>query len=173
MQTQGVIFWITGLSGAGKTTIGRIFYEEYRKIKNNTIFLDGDELREVFGNDLGYSKEDRFQCAMRYARICQMLAAQGINIVICTISMFDKVRIWNREHNEKYVEIYVKVPIAILKKRDQKGLYSGIKSGIADSVVGMDLELELPKTPDIVLENKGNVTPEDQAGILLEKFTSY
>lgn len=63
------------------------------------MFLDGDILREVFGNDLGYSKEDRRKCAMRYSRLCAMLQRQGMNVICCTISMFDSVRDWNRENN--------------------------------------------------------------------------
>lgn len=164
----GSVYWITGLSGAGKTTIGRLFYNKLKEIKKNVIFLDGDELREVFGNDLGYTKKDRFQCAMRYARICRLFSQQGIDVIICTISMFEDIRKWNREHNKNYIEIYVQVPIEVLKKRDQKGLYSGIADGTTDSVVGMDLDLELPIRPDITLNNTGNVTPEKQACKLME-----
>ena len=61
---MGQVYWITGLSGAGKTTIGKIFYEKLRRKYANTVFLDGDMLREVFGNDLGYSDADRRNCAI-------------------------------------------------------------------------------------------------------------
>lgn len=163
------VYWITGLSGAGKTTIGRELYRELQKDYNNLVFLDGDELRRVFGNDLGYSKEDRFKCAMRYARICGLLSEQGIITICCTISMFDEVRKWNRENIRNYTEVYIKVPIEILKTRNQKGLYSGIEDGTSEDVVGMDLELELPKYPDIILENNGILTPEEMAGIILKR----
>ena len=111
---MATVYWITGLSGAGKTTIGRIFYERLKRIYPNTVFLDGDALRKVFGDDLGYSKEDRRKCAMRYSKLCAMLQEQEINVVCCTISMFDCVRAWNRENIRNYREIYVKVSMDTL-----------------------------------------------------------
>ena len=105
------VYWITGLSGAGKTTVGRLFYNKLKEQYSNTVFLDGDTMRKVFGNDLGYSAEDRRKCAMRYSRLCAMLQEQGMNVVCCTISMFDSVREWNRENIQNYKEIYVKETI--------------------------------------------------------------
>ena len=84
---MGVVYWITGLSGAGKTTIGKIFYDRLKKEYPETVFLDGDTLRTVFGGDLGYSREDRIKCAMRYSRMCQMLQKQDINVVICKLNL--------------------------------------------------------------------------------------
>lgn len=161
----GTVYWITGLSGAGKTTIGKLFFQQLREKKNNVLFLDGDTLREVFGNDLGYGKEDRFQCAMRYSRICKLLSEQGQDVVICTISMFRAVRDWNREHIENYKEIYIEVPIEVLQQRNQKNLY---KNG--NNVVGVDLELELPDNPDIVLVNNGEISAQILAANICEVF---
>lgn len=161
------VFWLTGLSGAGKTTIGREFYKRLKSNDRNVVFLDGDELRQVFGNDLGYNREDRLKCAMRYARLCKMLWEQGMMVICCTISMFDEVRKWNRENIEGYIEVYIKVPIKILNMRNQKGIYSGVKDGTVEDVVGVDLELELPKYPNIILENIGNQTVDKMVNILL------
>ena len=119
---MGNVYWITGLSGAGKTTIGKIFYGKLKEIYSNTVFLDGDTLREVFGNDLGYSDTDRRKCAMRYSRLCDLLQKQGIHVVCCTISMFDSVRQWNRENIANYHEIYVEVSDETLQKRDHYGM---------------------------------------------------
>ena len=101
---NGTVYWITGLSGAGKTTIGKLFFDKIKLKKETVIFLDGDELRNAFGNDLGYSRDERFKCAMRYSKICQLLSNQGQDIVICTISMFDEVRNWNRQNIKNYKE---------------------------------------------------------------------
>lgn len=154
-MSSGTVYWITGLSGAGKTTIGDLFFKRLREEKKSVLFLDGDTLREVFGNDLGYSREDRFRCAMRYSRLCRLLAEQGQNIVICTISMFHEVRRWNRKNIKKYKEIYIEVPMEVLEQRNQKGLY---QSG--NDVVGVDLETELPQNPDLVIKNDGNLPPQ-------------
>lgn len=154
-MSSGTVYWITGLSGAGKTTIGDLFFKRLREEKKSVLFLDGDTLREVFGNDLGYSREDRFRCAMRYSRLCRLLAEQGQDIVICTISMFHEVRRWDRKNIKKYKEIYIEVPMEVLEQRNQKGLY---QSG--NDVVGVDLETELPQNPDLVIKNDGNLPPQ-------------
>lgn len=160
---MGTVYWITGLSGAGKTTIGKLFYIRLKEMRPNTVFLDGDALRKVFGDDVGYSREDRRKCAMRYSRLCAMLQEQGMNVICCTISMFDSVREWNRENIHNYREIYVKVSIETLQKRDQKGLYSGITEENQKEVVGIHMKLEEPKCPDLILYNEGKNTPEEQA----------
>lgn len=165
---MGTVYWITGLSGAGKTTIGKLLYDKIRAEYPNTVILDGDILRKVFGDDLGYSKEERRKCAMRYSRLCAMLQEQGINVICCTISMFDSVREWNRENIRNYKEIYVKVSMETLQKRDQKGLYSGMTEEEQKEVVGIHMEIEEPKCPDLILENDGKWTPEEQVGIIWE-----
>lgn len=158
---KGTLYWITGLSGAGKTTIGKMLYEHLKKQKSNVVILDGDMVRNAFGNDLGYSGEDRLKCALRYSGLSRLLTEQGIDVVCCTISMFDKVRDWNREHIESYLEIFLDVPLEVLQKRNQKNLYQDVQSGKTENVVGVDLQLELPQNPDIRFVNDGSSTPEE------------
>lgn len=157
---KGIVYWITGLSGAGKTTIGNLLYRKLKEKKKNVVFLDGDILREIFGGDLGYSVEDRKKSAMRNSRICKALSDQGINVVCATISMFDECRNWNRINIKSYKEIYIKVPIEILIKRNQKGLYSKALNGEIENVMGIDIEFEEPKNPDLVILNDGSVEPQ-------------
>ena len=162
------VYWITGLSGAGKTTIGKLFYEKLKEQHSNTVFFDGDTLRRVFGDDLGYTEEERRKCAMRYSRLCAMLQEQDINVVCCTISMFDSVREWNRENIHNYWEIYVKVSMETLQKRDQKGLYRGTTKEKEKEVVGIHMKIEEPKKPDLILYNDGEKRPEEQVIEILQ-----
>ncbi len=162
-KLKGAVYWITGLSGAGKTTIGKLFYEKMREQYPNTVFLDGDTLRKVFGDCFGYSREERRKCAMCYARLCAMLQAQGMYVVCCTISMFDSVREWNRKNIGQYREVYVKVSMDTLQARDQKGLYSGLTMEEQKEVAGIHVDIEEPKCPDLILENDGTETPKEQA----------
>lgn len=169
---MGAVYWITGLSGAGKTTIGKALYGKMKEIHTDTVFFDGDTLRKVFGDDLGYTAEERRKCAMRYARLCAMLEQQGMVVICCTISMFDSVREWNRENICNYREIYIKVSMDTLQARDQKGLYSGTTKEREKEVVGIQLEFEEPKHPDLILHNDGLKTPEEQAEKIFQMFES-
>jgi len=160
-----MLYFITGLSGAGKTTIGKALVAELNAHgQNNVIFLDGDQTRWVFDGLFGYSLEERKKLALSYPRLCKLLTDQGFTIVFSTISMFNEVREWNRKIIENYLEIYLKVPLEILKKRDQKGLYSSN----AENLMGISAEPELPQNPDIVIENDGRFSVEECVKIILE-----
>lgn len=160
---KGTVYFFTGLSGAGKTTIGGLFHRRLKARKSNVVLLDGDLIRLVYCEDIGYSDAGRRRGAFRSFRVCKMLSDQGIDVVICSICMYHDVREWNRAHIDKYREIYIKVNKETLYHRDQKGLYS---AGI--DVVGIDLPFEEPRHPDIVLINDGAETPEDIVASLEE-----
>lgn len=162
------VYWLTGLSGAGKTTIGKLLYQKLKAQKDNVVFLDGDQLRQVFGDDLGYTPDQRLKSAMRNARLCKLLADQGIDVVCCTISMFDRVRDWNRANIPGYVEVYVKASLETLRKRDQKGLYTQGDGAVA----GVNFAVEEPKHPDLVLGNDGHLTPQEQVEKIIELMQS-
>ena len=151
----GCVYWITGLSGAGKTTLGRELWQRLRAAGRSAIFLDGDMLREVIAEDLGHNLANRRKSAMRNARLCRMLASQGGDVVCPTISMFHEVQRWNRENIPNYREIYLRVPMDELQRRDAKGIYAAAKRGELCDVVGLDVAAELPEAPDLILDNFG------------------
>jgi adenylylsulfate kinase-like enzyme len=157
--SPGRVFWITGLSGAGKTTLGRELCSRLRSGGRPVAFLDGDALRSAIAEDLGYSAGDRRRSAMRNARLCRLLAEQGADVVCATISLFHEVQRWNRENIPGYREIYLRVPIDELRRRDSKGIYAGAQHGDGRDdgrdVVGLDVQAEVPEAPDLVLDNYG------------------
>jgi adenylylsulfate kinase len=155
METTGTVYFFTGLSGAGKTTIGTIFYDHLKNTKPNVVILDGDQTRPVFNEDSGYSDADRRRGAKRTFRVAKMLADQGIDVIVCSMCLYHEVRAWNRENIQKYCEIYVNVTPETLLKRNQKGLYSSGKN-----VVGIDLPFEEPTSPDFIICNNGEDTPQ-------------
>ncbi len=167
---DGRLYWITGLAGAGKTTIGKLLYCYLKDKYPNTLFLDGDSLRQAFGNDLGYSEEERLACAMRYARLSKLLVEQDMHVICCTISMFDEVREWNRTNIVNYSEIYIEVPLEVLEKRNQKNLYGKMAEGTVKNVVGMDLKLQLPQNSDVHIVNDGRKSPEEMFMRVLEQL---
>lgn len=173
MNNNGLLYWITGLSGAGKTTIGNRLYYELKKSRNNVVLLDGDILKNIVGDTLGYTEEDRRKRAIKYAQICKMLTNQGIIVVCCTIAMFDEVREWNRKNNKGYVEVYLEVPVDVLLKRDQRGLYSKQKEGKIKHLAGIDMNAELPKSPDVLIQNDGRYTVKECVDKILNFTVSF
>lgn len=167
---KGTIYWITGLSGAGKTTIGTRFYQKLKEKKDTVILLDGDDIRNILGDLIGYSDEERRKGSMIISRMCHCLANQGIDVVCCTVSMNDRCREWNRGNNDCYKEIYLEVPLEELKRRDVKGLYKKVTNGEIQNVVGVDMEFEQPKHPDLIIKNFGENTIEDSLNSMYEEF---
>lgn len=118
---MGAIVWITGLSGAGKSTLAIELTKRLRASGKSVVMLDGDELREVFGavanNVQNHGREGRLALAMQYAHLCGVIAAQGVTVVIATISLFREVHAWNRANLPSYFEVYLKVPVEELRDR--------------------------------------------------------
>ncbi len=166
---QGTTYWITGLSGAGKTTIGTGLYQYILQKKSNVVFLDGDILRQVYQTE-DYTLEGRKKLAYQHGRLCRMLNQQGIDVVICVIAMFDECREWNRNEIQNYREVYLEVPIEELIQRDQKQLYSRALRNEVENVMGINMDFEEPKQPDIIIENYGKNNPEVVLRMLVEKL---
>ena len=165
MNRKETVYFFTGLSGAGKTTIGSLFHKRLKEKEENVIFLDGDLTRPVFCEDLGYTEEERLKVAFRVFRVCKMLSDQGMDVVCCSICMFEAVRAWNREHIDNYKEIYLQVKWETLVQRNQKGLYTAGKN-----VVGLDIPFDEPKHSDVVVKNDGQQTPLEIVEQLEETF---
>jgi adenylylsulfate kinase-like enzyme len=168
MHTPGRVFWITGLSAAGKTTIGRALASHLRASGGHVVFLDGDTLRAV-SNDLCYSAENRRSAAMRNGMLCRMLAEQGMDVVCSTISLFHEVQRWNRENIPRYNEIFVRVPLEELKRRDIKGIYSAANNGGGSNIVGLDIPAETPAAPHLILDNDASLKPEEAVRLILAR----
>jgi glutamine kinase len=169
----GRVFWITGLSASGKTTIGRALSSHLRASGCPTIFLDGDSLRAAVSNDLGYSPADRRSAALRNGMLCRMLAEQGADIVCSTISLFHDVQRWNRENIPGYHEIFVRVPLEELKRRDTKGIYSSGGERVAENVVGLDIPAEFPEAPDLILENDSALELDEAVRRILDQAGGF
>ena len=167
--------WITGLSGSGKTTLAAKICEILRNSGEMVVYLDGDQLREVFGVvdnfKINHGREARLSLAMQYAHLCQVIAEQGVTLVIATISMFKEVHKWNRDNLPNYFEVFLKVPIEELNNRDPKGIYLRYERGELSDVAGLDLEVDEPSSPDLLLEfnNKKN-TVEEMTDIVISKL---
>lgn len=170
LATPGQVFWITGYSGAGKTTVAQALRARWRSAGGTPLLLDGDTLRAIFGGGHDYTEETRRALAASYARLCAELASQGADVICATISMFDDVRAWNRTHIARYREIYLRVPLAERQARDPKGLYRASASADPTPMVGLDLHLDEPKSPDLVIDNHGVRTAGDAVEQIWRRF---
>lgn len=161
-ERKGRVYWITGLAGAGKSTIGTMLVQHIKEQFAHVVLLDGDDLRNIYSQDLEYSMKDREISAMRNARLCHYISQQGIIVVCCTISMFHSVRDWNKNNITDYIEVYVKVPMDVLRARNQKGLYGGGDKTVPEkNVWGVDIEFQEPLNPDITVVNDGRHSVEE------------
>lgn len=149
LNEEGLLIWVTGLAGSGKTTLAQELTRRLKSRGQNVVLLDGDELRDVTGGVFGYSPEDRLKCAQFYGRLCTLLVTQGATVICSTISMFESVRAENRARNSKYFEIFLKASPAFLRGRDKKGLYS---TDDAQSVMGRGIPAEEPAHSDLVFD---------------------
>lgn len=156
------VYWITGLSGSGKTTLATQMVDQLCVLGLPSVLLDGDELRVALaGTDAeGFSRDDRLSLGLRYAKLSQILASQGVSVVVATISMFDDVYKWNRENVELYTEIFLDVPMAELQRRDSKGLYGQDPEGLGGEVAGVGVSVDPPQDPTIHLIWRSGETPE-------------
>ncbi len=161
---MSTVFWLTGLSGAGKTTIARELVSLRRADGQCCVLLDGDQLRDALGNRHGYGVDDRKTLAFHYAGLARMLSEQGVDVVCATVSLFPEVWEWSRDHVADYFEVYVRAAPETLRRRDKKGLYSEDPG----MVVGRGIRLPEPLGAHLVLDNDGPVAPRDQARAIVK-----
>lgn len=162
-----MVIWLIGLSGSGKTTVGKAVYKEIKKDIPNSIFLDGDILRQINNNDLGHTIKERRQNADRMSYLCKYLSDSGIHVICGLLSLFHESQKWNRENIENYYEVYLKVDIETVIKRDSKGLYARAKKENLTDVVGIDIPFNEPANPDLVINNE-DVNMDDVVNEILE-----
>lgn len=168
-----MVVWIIGLSGAGKTTLATKVVEKVRLKQHNVVLIDGDVVREIFGNDLGYTMEDRRTNAQRICQLCKFLDEQGINVVCAILSLFTESRAWNRENLRQYYEVFIDTPLKDLVNRDSKGIYEKFHSGKIHNVAGMDIEFPRPENADLIISNeKTKEALLDYANIISKKILS-
>ena len=169
-MVSGKVYWITGLSGAGKTTLCRELVAHLRAQGRPVVMLDGDELREAMGATNAHTRQDRLQLAMRYAHLCHMIAVQGVDVAIATISLFREVHEWNRANIPGYVEIYLHVPLEELKRRDPKQIYARAERGELKDVAGLDFAVDEPQAPDVRIGWVSGLTVEAALARVIEQL---
>jgi len=148
-----LIIWICGPSGAGKTEIGRAVYEHLKPKIPRIFMLDGDEFRAAMGNDLGYTPNERRANGLRMARMSQLLESQDIAVICCGATIHTEVQAFNFANLQEYHQVLLEVSFETLLRRDTKNIYARALQGQMVDVLGVDIKLEPPQTPHLVLNN--------------------
>jgi len=164
-KNYGILFWITGLSGSGKTSIAKKIVNKIRKKYGKTLVFNGDEIRNIF-NLKGYSYEERLETVLKYCKLAKKITSQNVNVIFSVIGMMDILRNWNRKNQKNYVEIFIKSDLKKTINAKKKKLYHKKIS----SVVGIDITPEFPKNPDIIIINDFKKDIDDLSKILLKKI---
>ena len=155
-SSEGRVIWITGLSGAGKSTIARATVERLNKLGEHPVLIDGDEIRNAIADPhTGHDSDSRLANAYRISRLAKLFADQGHTVIGATMALFHEIHHWNRTKITDYFEVWIEVDLPTLKARDARGLYSRAANQQAKNVAGIDITYEQPLAPDLTLENAG------------------
>jgi len=170
-MSKGTVIWLTGLSGAGKTTLATALRHELTAAGHAVETLDGDEVRENLSRGLGFSKEDRDTNVRRIGFVARLLARNGVIVLASAISPYRQSRDDVRQSVESdaagFVEVFVRAPLAVLVERDVKGLYKKALAGEIKNFTGVSDPYEDPLAPDVVVDSSVE-TVEESAGRILD-----
>ncbi|MEU1541210.1 adenylyl-sulfate kinase [Actinacidiphila glaucinigra] len=165
----GATVWLTGLPSAGKTTIARSLAARLRGEGHRVEVLDGDEIREFLSAGLGFGREDRHTNVRRIGFVAELLASNGVKVLVPVIAPYADSREAVRKRHEArgtaYLEVHVATPVEVCSVRDVKGLYAKQAAGEISGLTGVDDPYEAPEIPDLRIETQDH-TVEDSAALL-------
>jgi bifunctional enzyme CysN/CysC len=165
-RADGLAVWFTGLSSAGKSTISRAVYEKLWAKGYKVEVLDGDEVRQHFTKDLGFSKHDRDENIRRIGFMTELLVRNGVIVLVAAISPYEQVRADVHRRIGNVIEVYVNAPFDVLEKRDLKGLYRRARAGEVHGVTGVDDPYEPPPAPDVECRTDRETLAESASKVL-------
>ena len=164
VSSRPAILWLTGLSGAGKTTLAGALSASFRAEGRQAVVLDGDQLRGGLNRDLGFTPEDRFESMRRAAEVARLMADAGFIVIVALISPY---RLGREEARRiagplPFHEIFVDTPHMICEYRDPKGLYARARKGQVEHFTSVSDPYEAPVSPDFVVKTH-NMSVEQSA----------
>ena len=151
---RGQVVWLTGLSGAGKSTIANLVEKRLHALGRHTYLLDGDNVRHGLNKDLGFTEEDRVENIRRVAEVAKLMVDAGLIVLTAFISPFRAERRLARDllGPGEFIEVFVDTPLAVAEARDVKGLYRKARSGQLKNFTGVDSPYEAPESPELRID---------------------
>lgn len=165
-MSQGFTIWLTGLSGAGKSTIAERLAEELRARDRRVEVLDGDVIRTHLSKGLGFSKEDRDTNILRIGWVCDVLSRNGVVAIAAAISPYRDARDQVRARIDRFVEVFVDAPLDTCAERDVKGLYKKALAGEIQGFTGVSDPYEAPLDPEVTVHTAAESVDQSVARIV-------
>ncbi|MFG3497156.1 adenylyl-sulfate kinase [Streptomyces sp. NPDC047928] len=168
-HVTGATIWLTGLPSAGKTTIAHELAGRLRDEGHRVEVLDGDEIREFLSAGLGFSREDRHTNVQRIGFVAELLASNGVQVLVPVIAPYadsrEAVRKRHQQQGTAYVEVHVATPVEVCSVRDVKGLYAKQAAGEISGLTGVDDPYEEPENPDLRIESQNQTVRESAEAV--------
>ena len=154
-QQQSCVVWLTGISGAGKSTIANILEKKLHETGKHTTLLDGDNLRLGLSKDLGFSTQDRIENIRRAAEVSKLMKDSGLIVLVALISPFKAERDMAKQIiGDRFFEIFIDTELKVAEARDPKDLYRKARTGCIHNFTGINSPYEIPLNPDLILKTK-------------------
>ena len=168
---RGCVLWLTGLSGAGKSTIANLVDKRLVALGHHTYLLDGDNVRHGLNKDLGFTSQDRVENIRRVAEVARLMADAGLITLVSFISPFRSERRMARDllAPDEFIEVFIDTPLAVAEDRDVKGLYKKARAGELRNFTGIDSPYEIPERPEIRIDTTV-VSPEQAADLIVDQL---
>jgi bifunctional enzyme CysN/CysC len=165
------LVWLTGLSGAGKSTIANLVEQRLHSLGHHTYLLDGDNVRHGLNKDLGFTAADRVENIRRVGEVARLMVDAGLIVIASFISPFRSERLTVRALVEEgeFIEVFVDAPLALAEARDTKGLYAKARRGELKNFTGIDSPYEAPESPEVHVDTS-TLTPEESAQLVIDEM---
>jgi adenylylsulfate kinase len=157
LQQKPIVIWLTGFSGAGKTTIAQALEQLLYQHNYKSVVLDGDNVRGGLNNNLSFSEQDRTENIRRIAEVAKLFCDNGLIVISSFITPLNSMRKMARSiiGEDKFVEVFVNCPIEVCEQRDVKGLYKKARTGEIKNFTGMDAGFEIPEQAELIIDSNG------------------
>jgi len=161
------VIWVTGLSGAGKTTLCNAVKRKLKPMMPELLVFDGDGVRRALSQGLGYSEDERIMQFKRMHALVSLVVSQGMFVVVGSLYSNPSLSAWNRKTLPGYFEVYLKISLETVSERDVKGLYTKAVNGEMPDVVGIDIPYIDPIQPDLVFDMDNPSSADQMADKLI------
>ena len=166
-KKKGILFWVTGLSGSGKTTIAKKIKREITNLYGPTLIISGDDLRKIFKFNK-YDLKSRLILSRKFCKFAKFITNQNINLIFAIVGMMNDPRNWNRKNIENYFEIYIKSNLKKIISKKKKKIYHSPK--VKGEIVGIRIRPEYPTNYNVLIKNNFNKNTSQLARELISKI---